>query len=52
MSEDERETFEERAAFMEYDGGMSRAQAEAAARALILGRRTRNRGDDAREISG
>lgn len=31
----DREAFEERAAIMEFDGGMSRAEAEAAARAII-----------------
>lgn len=35
-SEDLREEFEERAAIMEYDGGMTRAEAERAAWALIL----------------
>lgn len=32
----EHEAFEERAAIMEFDGGLTRGQAEAAARALIL----------------
>ena len=31
----EREAFEERAAIMEFDGGLTRAEAEAAARALL-----------------
>jgi hypothetical protein len=38
-SEDLREEFEERAAIMEYDGGMTRAEAERAAWALILKKR-------------
>jgi hypothetical protein len=37
--EDLREAFEERAAIMEYDGGMTRAEAERAAWALILKKR-------------
>jgi hypothetical protein len=34
--DDARDAYEERAAIMEYDGGLSRADAEAAARAAIL----------------
>jgi hypothetical protein len=33
--DDEREAFEERAAIMEFDGGMTRSEAEAAARAVL-----------------
>ena len=33
--DDEREAFEERAAIMEFDGGMTRADAETAARAAL-----------------
>lgn len=35
----EREWFEERSAIMEFDGGLSRAEAERAALALVLERR-------------
>lgn len=38
---DRLEEFEERAAIMEYDGGLPRAEAEAAARKLIDDRRRR-----------
>lgn len=36
MTESQREWFEERAAIMEYDGGLTRAEAEKAARALLM----------------
>ena len=35
VEEFEHEAFEERAAIMEFDGGLTRAEAEAAARALL-----------------
>lgn len=38
-AEYERETFEERAAIMEFDGGMTRPEAEAAARIVIANER-------------
>ncbi len=40
ISEDEREYFEERAAIMEFDGGLERAAAEEQAWVLILKQRT------------
>ena len=39
LSADEREAFEERAAIMQYDGGMSRGAAEAAAFRDVLAMR-------------
>jgi len=41
---DWREAFEERAAIMELDGGMTRTDAEAAALALVYKQRSINRG--------
>ncbi len=43
-----REAFEERAAIMEYDGGLSRENAEARAWAIVYG----EPGDPARELAG
>lgn len=37
MTEAQRETYEERAAIMEYDGGLSREQAEREAWACVMG---------------
>lgn len=37
MTDDQRERYEERAAIMEYDGGMSREDAERAARLSLDG---------------
>lgn len=42
LEEAETENFEERAAIMQHDGGLSREEAEAAARALIQRARNRN----------
>lgn len=42
LEESETENFEERAAIMEHDGGLSREEAEAAARALIQRARDRH----------
>lgn len=39
LSEDEKLLFEERAAIMEYDGGLSRREAEAYALEYVLGLR-------------
>ena len=39
LNEDEREYFEERAAIMEFDGGLERRQAEQEAWRLVLKRR-------------
>ena len=44
-AEYEREAFEERAAILEYDGGMSRPEAEAAARIELFNQR-KNHADD------
>ena len=41
LSELEREAFEERAAIMEYDGGLSRAEAESRAMAEVIRFRVR-----------
>lgn len=38
MTRDERELFEERAAIMEYVGGLPRAEAERLARKIVQGR--------------
>lgn len=37
LTPDQREAWEERAAIMEFDGGMTRADAEVAALRLVLG---------------
>lgn len=44
LSEGEKDFFEERAAIMEYDGGLSREEAELEARKLISTRHGRGRG--------
>jgi len=42
MTPEEKEEFEERAAIMEYDGALSREEAESEALAIVLKKRTRN----------
>lgn len=39
LTDDERDDYEERAAIMEHDGGMPRAQAEAEALRVVIGKR-------------
>ena len=41
INENEREHYEERAAIMEYDGGLSRANAELQARLAVMKARTK-----------